>query len=154
MKFNALFKFDVFRLGLILVDTAVIVLAMTVAYLLVFDGNIPLSFQLQLPYSVGVVLSATLALFSFLGIYSRRIPQITERDSRWIVMGSLLAEGFSFISMTVLAPQYWPYIIVFWLFAFLIRSAVGVYASYRTAFFPAWQLYLVPLAAGLDGVVS
>jgi len=152
MKWGALFKFDVYRSALILADGVAMGVAMTVAYVLVFNGDVPSPFRLQFLYFLGMALAATLSSFSFLGVYSRRIPQLTERDARWIVLGASAAEGLNFLAQNALSTAYWPFIIAFWSFAFVVRSGVGIYASYRSFFFPAWQLYVVPMLAALAGV--
>lgn len=152
MKLQALLKFDFYRIGLILIDVLFMVLAMWAGYFLVFDGKVPSAFQMQHPFLLAIVLSSTLALFSFLGVYSRRLPQFGERDARLIVVGALLAEVWSFVAESMLNPVYWPYLILFWAFLFLVRGGVGVYSSYRSAFFPNWQIVLVPVLASAAAV--
>jgi len=154
MKWRALFKFDVFRFALIIGDALIVFFTMGLGYYLVFDGVIPASFQLQRPYFLSMALSVVLALFSFLGVYSRRLPQYGERDARLIVLGALSAEVFVFVSQSVLSPEYWPYVILFWILVFVARAGVGIYASYRSFFFPTWQLLVVPAMAALAGVVT
>jgi len=152
MKWGALIKFDLFRSVLILADGIVMGVAMLLGYTLVFDGTIPPAFQFQFPFFLSLALSVTWAVFSLLGVYSRRIPQLTERDARWIVTGAALAEILNFATENVLDSGYWTYVIIFWCFAFLARSGIGIYASYRSFIFPAWQLYAVPVLAALAGV--
>lgn len=152
MKFGALLKFDLYRIGLILLDGLCMVLSMWLGYDLVFDGAVPAPFQQQRPFLLGIAFASTLAVFAFLGLYSRRLPQFGERDARWIVLGALLAEGCAFVAEFAMEPMYWPYLILFWSFLFLGRAGIGVYASYRSAFFPNWQIIAVPTLGAIMAV--
>lgn len=149
---KGLLKFDIYRLGLIALDLLIMGLSMQIGYWFVFEGQIPFDFQQQLPYAVAMSASTVLALYGFLGVYSRRLPQFGERDARLILLGAAIAEGFSFLISTLLPPMYWPYGILFLITVFLVRAGIGVYASYRTYFFPNWQLISVPLLAGVFAV--
>jgi FlaA1/EpsC-like NDP-sugar epimerase len=152
VKLAGLLKFDVFRIGLIVFDILVMVSAMLFGFSLVFEGVIPDSFRMQIPYFLGIAISSTLAVFSFLGVYSRRLPQYSERDARWLVLGALGAALCGYYLEFGLSPLLWPYLIAFWSFLFIARGGIGVYASYRSYFFPAWQLLFVPLLAAIAGV--
>lgn len=152
MRWGALFKFDIFRTLLILLDGASVALGIWLAYALVFDGSVPAHFAIQQPYFLAMFLLGMWAMFSFLGVYSRRNPQLSERDARWIVLGATIAEGLNFVVQNGLSTDLWLYWVAFWGFAFIARSLIGIYASYRTYFFPSWQLYAVPLLVAVLGV--
>ncbi len=149
---KGLLKFDVYRMGLIALDLLIMAVSMLLGYWFVFEGQIPDYFQEQMPFALAMSATAVLALFGYLGVYSRRLPQFGERDARLILLGAGIAEIFSFFASSLMPPLYWPYGILFLLSIFLVRAGIGVYASYRTFFFPNWQLISVPIFASILAV--
>lgn len=153
LTLRGLFKFDLFRSTLLFADIAIMTLAMGCAYLLVFDGVVPESFREQFSFFLSMATMVTLSFFAAMGIYSRRIPSLGEREVRWLVVGATLGEVVAYATQNLFASWMWAYWIAFWVFVFLARGLIGVYASYRSLLFPQWQLYAVPVLAGLVGAV-
>lgn len=147
-----LFKFDAFRMMMLVADVIAMVVAMRTAYYLVFDGEIPAVFLAQLPFLLVMALAATLALFSALGVYSRRWPHLGEREVRTLVIGSVVSSILCYTLQDSIAPDFWALLVLFWMVAFVARALIGIYASYRSLLFPMWQLYAVPLFAALVAV--
>jgi FlaA1/EpsC-like NDP-sugar epimerase len=148
---RGLFKFDLFRTLLVCADVLIMTVAMGLAYVLVFEGAIPAPFLGQLPFFLGMALATTLSTFAAVGVYSRRLPHLSENEVRWIVLAATLAEVICYTSEKLFTSELWAYLIAFWTFAFVIRGLIGIYASYRSLIFPLWQLFSVPLLAGLAG---
>lgn len=156
MKFSTwhkFFPFDMFRTAVLLADGVVMTLALWVAYWLVFDGMIPQNFLQQWPYFWALSLGCTYSLFAGLGVYSRRLPHLGEREIRMLVWGAFVSELCCFVFETIVHPSYWVYGIVFWFLFFIIRSLMGIYASYRNRLLAEWSLWGLPAMGAVAGGV-
>jgi FlaA1/EpsC-like NDP-sugar epimerase len=147
-------KFDAARTLVVLADLACVALALYVATSLTFDFQVPQAFATQAIYHALLLSLATLALFSYFRLYSRRIPRLGRSEVKRILLASFTA----FLSFYVLAnyvpPSFWMEMLLGLATLFSVRAALGLLVSYGLVRGGNW-VYVFPMvmsALAMSGV--
>lgn len=147
---RGLLKFDAARILLIVLDLLVVIASLSLSTAVYFDFHVPEPFYAQAMVHGSLLLLLTLATFSYLHLYSRRVPVLGERQMRKLLFASTAVFFSFFVVASYLPTQLWGEFFLFLGTLFLTRAVIGLLVSYGILRGGYW-IYVVPLLLGVAG---